>query len=129
MPVVPGALPKSLHLLQSTEHQRGLVIWGLICAAVSDRREIPHKVKLALLDHLDKHLELLRTTMPFGGRRSREREYQVTAAPRSGYRNLPLLLLKAQHMAATRTELVVCKKAPNKAADPRPANGPGAKTV
>ena len=34
------AIPKSLllpaqHLLQTTEHQKGLVIWGLICAAVN----------------------------------------------------------------------------------------------
>jgi hypothetical protein len=43
--------------------------------------------------------------------RSCEWEYQVTVAARAGIQNLRYLLLKAQRMAATRTEFVVFKNA------------------
>jgi hypothetical protein len=46
-----------------------------------------------------------------GGSGSREWEHQDTTTSRAGYKNLRYLLLKAQRMAATRTEFVVFRKA------------------
>src|SRR5205085_1965591 len=64
-----------------------------------------------LLDHLDGILNYCRTKVPLGVVEAVNGNIKLLLRRGRGYKNLRYLLLKAQRMAATRTEFVVFKKA------------------
>ena len=69
------------------------------------------KLALMLLDHLDGILNYCRTKVPMGVVEAVNGNIKTLLRRGRGYRNLRYLLLKAQRMAATRTEFVVFRKA------------------
>jgi transposase len=64
-----------------------------------------------LLDHLDGILNYCRTKVPLGVVEAVNGNIKALLRRGRGYKNLPYLLLKAQRMAATRTQFVVFQKA------------------
>lgn len=64
-----------------------------------------------LLDHFDGILNYCRTKVPLGVVEAVNGNIKSLLRRGRGYKNLRYLLLKAQRMAATRTELVVFAKA------------------
>jgi transposase len=64
-----------------------------------------------LLDHLDGILNYCRMKVPLGVVEAVNGNIKSLLRRGRGYKNLRYLLLKAQRMAATRTEFVVFKKA------------------
>jgi transposase len=70
-----------------------------------------HKLALVLLDHLDGILNYCRTKVPLGIVEAITGNIKSLLRRGRGYKNLRYLQLKAQRMAATRTEFVVFKKA------------------
>jgi len=62
------------------------------------------------LDHLDNILNYCRTKVRLGVVEAINGNIKITATARRGYKNLRYLLLKAQRMAAIRTELVAFKR-------------------
>jgi transposase len=64
-----------------------------------------------LLDHLDGILNYCRTKVPLGVVEAVNGNIKSLLRRGRGYKNLHYLLLKAQRMAATRTEFVVFQKA------------------
>ncbi len=64
-----------------------------------------------LLDHLNGILNYCRTKVPLGVVEAVNGNIKSLLRRGRGYQNLHYLLLKAQRMAATRTEFVVFKKA------------------
>ena len=64
-----------------------------------------------LLDHLDGILNYCRTKVPMGVVEAINGNIKTLLRRGRGYKNLRYLLLKAQRMAATRTEFIVIKKA------------------
>jgi transposase len=75
------------------------------------RLEPFQKLTLMLLDHLDGILNYCRTKVPLGVVEAVNGNIKSLLRRGRGYKNLHYLLLKAQRMAATRTEFVVFKKA------------------
>lgn len=75
------------------------------------RLEPFQKLALMLLDHLDGILNYCRTKVPLGVVEAVNGNIKALLRRGRGYKNLRYLLLKAQRMAATRTEFVVFKKA------------------
>jgi len=69
------------------------------------------KLAEMLLDHLDGILNYCRTKVPLGVVEAVNGNIKSLLRRGRGYKNLDYLLLKAQRMAATRTEFVVFKKA------------------
>jgi transposase len=69
------------------------------------------KLALLLLDHLDGILNYCRTKVPMGVVEAVNGNIKTLLRRGRGYKNLRYLLLKAQRMAATRTEFVVFRKA------------------
>jgi transposase len=69
------------------------------------------KLAEMLLDHLDGILNYCRTKVPMGVVEAINGNIKVLLRRGRGYKNLRYLLLKAQRMAATRTEFLVIKKA------------------
>jgi transposase len=69
------------------------------------------KLAQMLLDHLDGILNYCRTKVPLGVVEAVNGNIKSLLRRGRGYTNLRYLLLKAQRMAATRTEFVVFKKA------------------
>ena len=69
------------------------------------------KLAEMLLDHLDGILNYCRTKVPLGVVEAVNGNIKTLLRRGRGYQNLRYLLLKAQRMAATRTELVVFEKA------------------
>lgn len=69
------------------------------------------KLAEMLLDHLDGILNYCRTKVPMGVVEAINGNIKVLLRGGRGYKNLRYLLLKAQRMAATRTEFLVIKKA------------------
>ena len=69
------------------------------------------KLAEMLLDHLDGILNYCRTQVPLGVVEAVNGNIKSLLRRGRGYKNLRYLLLKAQRMAATRTEFVVFKKA------------------
>jgi transposase len=69
------------------------------------------KLALMLLDHLDGILNYCRTKVPLGVVEAVNGNIKSLLRRGRGYKNIRYLLLKAQRMAATRTEFVVFKKA------------------
>ena len=69
------------------------------------------KLAVMLLDHLDGILNYGRTKVPLGVVEAINGNIKSLLRRGRGYKNLRYLLLKAQRMAATRTEFVVFKKA------------------
>ena len=69
------------------------------------------KLAEMLLDHLDGILNYCRTKVPLGVVEAVNGNIKSLLRRGRGYKNLHYLLLKAQRMAATRTEFVVFKKA------------------
>ena len=69
------------------------------------------KLAMMLLDHLDGILNYCRTKVPLGVVEAINGNIKALLRRGRGYKNLRYLLLKAQRMAATRTEFVVIKKA------------------
>ena len=63
------------------------------------------------MDHLDGILNYCRTKVRFGVVEAINANIKTLLRRRSGYKNLGYLLLKAQRMAATKTEFIVLKKA------------------
>ncbi len=76
-------------------------------------QRLPPFQKLAsmLLKHLDGILNYCRTKVPMGVVEAVNGNIKTLLRRGRGYKNLRYLLLKAQRMAATRTELVVFRKA------------------
>jgi transposase len=70
-----------------------------------------HKLAQMLLDHLDGILNYCRTKVPLGVVEAINGNIKSLLRRGRGYKNLRYLLLKAQRMAATRSEFVVFKKA------------------
>ena len=68
------------------------------------------KLAEMLLDHLDGILNYCRTKVPLGVVEAINGNIKSLLRRGRGYKNLRYLLLKAQRMAATRTEFVVFKK-------------------
>jgi transposase len=64
-----------------------------------------------LLDHLDGILNHCRTKVRFGVVEAINSNNKTLLRRGRGYKNLRYLLLKAQRMAATKTEFIVLKKA------------------
>ena len=64
-----------------------------------------------LLDHLDGILNYCRIKVPLGVVEAVNGNIKTLLRRGRGYKNLRYLLLKAQRMAATRTEFVVFTKA------------------
>src|SRR3984893_5158343 len=64
-----------------------------------------------LLDHLDGILNYCRTKVRFGVVEAINGNIKTLLRRGRGYKNLRYLLLKAQRMAATKTEFIVLKKA------------------
>jgi transposase len=75
------------------------------------RLEPFQKLALMLLDHLDGILNYCRTKVRLGVVEAVNGNIKALLRRGRGYKNLRYLLLKAQRMAATRTEFVVFKKA------------------
>jgi transposase len=75
------------------------------------RLEPFQKLAIMLLDHLDGILNYCRTKVPLGVVEAVNGNIKALLRRGRGYKNLRYLLLKAQRMAATRTEFVVFKKA------------------
>ena len=75
------------------------------------RLEPFQKLAVMLLDHLDGILNYCRTKVPLGVVEAVNGNIKSLLRRGRGYQNLRYLLLKAQRMAATRTEFVVFKKA------------------
>ena len=75
------------------------------------RLEPFQKLAEMLLDHLDGILNYCRTKVPLGVVEAVNGNIKALLRRGRGYKNLRYLLLKAQRMAATRTEFVVFKKA------------------
>jgi transposase len=75
------------------------------------RLEPFQKLAVMLLDHLDGILNYCRTKVPLGVVEAVNGNIKSLLRRGRGYKNLRYLLLKAQRMAATRTEFVVFKKA------------------
>jgi transposase len=69
------------------------------------------KLAMMLLDHLDGILNYCRTKVPLGVVEAVNGNIKSLLRRGRGYKNLRYLLLKAQRIAATRTEFVVFKKA------------------
>jgi transposase len=69
------------------------------------------KVAVMLLDHLDVILNYCRTKMPLGVVEAVNGNIKSLLRRGRGYKNLGYLLLKAQRMAATKTEFVVFRRA------------------
>lgn len=69
------------------------------------------KLAWMLLDHLDGILNYCRTKVPLGVVEAVNGNIKSLLRRGRGYRNLRYLLLKAQRMAATKTEFVVMRKA------------------
>jgi transposase len=69
------------------------------------------KLAAMLLDHLDGILNYCRTKVPLGVVEAINGNIKSLLRRGRGYKNLRYLLLKAQRMAATRTEFVVFRKA------------------
>jgi transposase len=69
------------------------------------------KLAVMLLDHLEGILNYCRTKVPLGVVEAVNGNIKALLRRGRGYKNLRYLLLKAQRMAATRTEFVVFKKA------------------
>jgi transposase len=76
-------------------------------------QRLPSFQKLArtLLDHLDGILNYCRTKVPMGVVEAVNGNIKMLLRRGRGYKNLRYLLLKAQRMAATKTEFVAVKKA------------------
>ncbi len=76
-------------------------------------QRLPSFEKLAhmLLDHLDGILNYCRTKVPMGVVEAVNGNIKMLLRRGRGYQNLRYLLLKAQRMAATKTEFVVFQKA------------------
>jgi transposase len=64
-----------------------------------------------LLEHLDGILNYCRTKVPLGVVEAVNGNIKSLLRRRRGYQNLRYLLLKAQRIAATKTEFVVFRKA------------------
>ena len=79
------------------------------------RLEPFEKLADMLLDHLDGILNYCRTKVPLGVVEAVNGNIKSLLRRGRGYQNLRYLLLKAQRMAATRTEFVVFRKAPKMA--------------
>ncbi len=75
------------------------------------RLEPLRKLALMLLDHLDGILNYCRTKVPLGVVEAVNGNIKSLLRRGRGYQNLRYLLLKAQRMAVTNTELVVLRKA------------------
>lgn len=75
------------------------------------RLEPFRKLAVMLLDHLDGILNYCRTKVPLGVVEAVNGNIKSLLRRGRGYKNLRYLLLKAQRMAATRTEFVVFRKA------------------
>jgi len=69
------------------------------------------KLAFMLLDHLDGILNYCRTKVPFGVVEAVNGNIKTLLRRGRGYKNLRYLLLKAQRMAATKTEFIVLQKA------------------
>ena len=76
-------------------------------------QRLPSFLKLAnmLLDHLDGILNYCKTKVPLGVVEAVNGNIKTIIRRGRGYQNLRYLLLKAQRMAATKTEFVVFRKA------------------
>jgi transposase len=76
-------------------------------------QRLPSFLKLAnmLLDHLDGILNYCKTKVPLGVVEAVNGNIKTLIRRGRGYKNLRYLLLKAQRMAATKTEFVVFRKA------------------
>jgi transposase len=75
------------------------------------RLEPFQKLAMMLLDHLDGILNYCRTKVRFGVVEAINGNIKTLLRRGRGYTNLRYLLLKAQRMAATKTEFIVLKKA------------------
>jgi transposase len=75
------------------------------------RLESFQKLAAMLLDHLDGILNYCRTKVPLGVVEAVNGNIKALLRRGRGYRNLRYLLLKAQRMAALKTEFVVFRKA------------------
>ena len=75
------------------------------------RLEPFRKLAFLLLDHLEGILNYCRTNVPMGVVEAINGNIKALLRRGRGYNNLRYLLLKAQRMAATRTEFVALKKA------------------
>lgn len=69
------------------------------------------KLAWMLLDHLEGILNYCRTKVPFGVVEAVNGNIRSLLRRGRGYKNLRYLLLKAQRIAATKTEFVVLRKA------------------
>jgi transposase len=69
------------------------------------------KLALMILDHLDGILNYCRTKIPLGVVEAVNGNIKSLLRRGRGYKNLRYLLLKAQRMAALKTEFVVMRKA------------------
>jgi Transposase len=69
------------------------------------------KLAFMLLDHPDGILNYCRTKVPFGVVEDINGNIKTLLRRGRGYKNLAYLLLKAQRMAATKTEFIVLQKA------------------
>ena len=76
-------------------------------------QRLPSFLKLAnmLLDHLDGILNYCKTKVPLGVVEAVNGNIKTLIRRGRGYKNLGYLLLKAQRMAAAKTEFVVFRKA------------------
>ena len=79
--------------------------------AAPEESPTPPDGQHALLDHLDGILNYCRTKVPLGVVEAVNGNIKSLLRRGRGYKNLHYLLLKAQRMAATRTEFVVFQKA------------------
>ena len=75
------------------------------------RLEPFQKLAKMLLEHLDGILNYCRTKVPLGVVEAVNGNIKSLLHRRRGYQNLRYLLLKAQRIAATKTEFVVFRKA------------------
>jgi transposase len=75
------------------------------------RLEPFQKLAVTLLDHLDGILNYCRTKVPLGVVEAVNGNIKSLLRRGRGYKNLRYLLLKAQRMAATKTEFLVLRKA------------------
>ena len=69
------------------------------------------KLARMLLNHLDGILNYCRIKVPLGVVEAVNGNIKALLKRGRGYRNLDYLLLKAQHLAATKTQLVALRKA------------------
>ena len=69
------------------------------------------KLAEMLLSHQEGLLNYCRTKVPFGVVEAINSNIKALLRRGRGYRDLPYLLLKAQRMAASKTEFVVMRKA------------------